>query len=94
MDAQQIFTSVASALVVLILSGIFGLIRGWIKKTEQRELQKERRMLRYFRKTDAILYAFIIASDKIIFESIQRAYTEKLEDLEKEDAMMEKSGKE
>jgi len=94
MDAQQIFTSVASALVVLILSGIFGLIRGWIKKTEQRELQKERRMLRYFRKTDAILYAFIIASDKIISESFQRAYTEKLEDLEKEDAMMEKSGKE
>ena len=87
-------TSVASALAVLILSGIFSLIRKWIQRTEERERLKELRMVRYFRKTDAILYAFAVASDKIVAETFERAYSSKMEDLEKEDELLKRTGKE
>lgn len=88
MDLQQIITSVASALAVLILSGIFNIMRNWIKRSEKREKLKELRMVRYFRKTDAILYAFAVASDKIVAETFQQAYTEKLKELETEDELL------
>jgi len=92
MDTQQIITSVASALAVLILTGIFSIISGYIKKNEEREKIKEQRLSSYFKKTDAILYAFAVASDKIVADTFQKAYRQKLHEYDLQDDTLKKTG--
>lgn len=79
--------SITSAVIVAFILWMARMIYSWKKESQRREKIKEWRMIRYFRKTDAMLYALAMASDKVTSETFNKAYEKKMADFEKEDAL-------
>ncbi len=81
-----------SSIVIIIFTAIIGLtstiagnrIKNYFKRIEKAALVRERKQESYYMKLDAIVYALAISSDSISSQTFNKAYNDKLAELERE----------